>query len=170
MVLGMSISSFTLVHVVISLIGIATGFVVLWGLLNSRALPGWTMWFLVTTILTSVTGYFFPVEHILPSHIVGAISLALLAVAVAALYGLHLAGSWRWLYVASAVAALYLNTFVLVFQTFLKIPALKATAPTASEPPFVAAHAFVLIAFVVLGLLAARRFHPAGAIGKLGAA
>ena len=167
MILGMSISSFTLLHVAISLVAIATGFVVLWGMLTARPLPGWTMCFLVTTILTSVTGYFFPVDRILPSHIVGAISLVLLAIAAVALYTFRLAGSWRWIYVATAVAALYLNTFVLVFQAFLKIPSLKAMAPTAAEPPFVAAQAFVLIAFIVLGVLAARRFHPDTRVGAL---
>jgi hypothetical protein len=170
MILGLSISSFTLLHVALSLVGIATGLVVLWGMLASRALPGWTMWFLATTILTSVTGYFFPVERILPSHIVGALSLVLLGIAVAALYACRLAGSWRWIYVATGVAALYLNTFVLVFQAFLKVPSLKAIAPTQSEPPFVAAQAFVLIAFIVLGVLAARRFHPNAGVGALRAA
>lgn len=167
MILGMSISSFTLLHVALSLIGIATGFVVLWGMLSSRLLSGWTAWFLLTTILTSVTGYFFPVERILPSHIVGAISLLLLAVALVALYANRLGGSWRWIYVATAVAALYLDTFVLVFQAFLKVPSLKAMAPTASEPPFVAAQASVLVAFILLGVLAARRFHPGERAGAL---
>ena len=170
MILGMSIPTFTLVHVVLSLVGIATGFVVLWGMLTSRPLPGWTLWFLVTTILTSVTGYFFPVEKILPSHIVGAISLVLLALALVALYANRLAGAWRWIYVATAVAALYLNTFVLVFQAFLKVPPLKALAPTASEPPFVVAQAVTLIAFIVLGVVAAKRFHPDARIGGLRAA
>ena len=112
MILGMSLSTFTLFHVVLSLIGIAAGFVVLVGLLNSRVQSGWTMVFLATTILTSVTGYFFPVDRLLPSHIVGAISLVVLALAVAALYQFRLAGAWRWIYVVSALVALYLNVFV----------------------------------------------------------
>jgi hypothetical protein len=158
--LGMSLPVFTLVHIALSLIGIAAGFGVLYGFLVSRGSPSWTKVFLVFTILTSVTGYFFPAERVLPSHIVGAISLVVLAIAVAALYAFHLAGAWRATYVVTAVAALYLNTFVLVAQTFVKNPALKELAPTQSEPPFVITQALVLIAFVVLGFLAVRRFHP----------
>src|SRR4051812_47518109 len=109
MVLGLSLSTFTLLHVIISLVGIAAGLVVLFGMLASNRLPGWTALFLATTVLTSVTGYFFPVDGILPSHIVGAISLAILAVAVFALYSRAAAGSWRWVYVVTAVFALYLN-------------------------------------------------------------
>ena len=160
MMLGMSLPVFTLVHIAISLIGLAAGFGVLFGFLASKELPSWTKTFLVFTILTSATGYLFPFEKVLPSHIVGAISLALLAIAVASLYVFRLAGAWRWIYVSSAVAALYLNAFVLVVQTFLKNPALVQIAPTQSEPPFLAAQALLLVSFVVLGALAIRRFHP----------
>jgi hypothetical protein len=161
MVLGMSVQTFTVLHVIISLVGIGTGFVVVWGMLNANRLPVWTAVFLVTTVLTSVTGFFFPFEKLMPSHIVGAISLVVLAVSLFALYGFHLAGAWRWIYVVTAVVALYLNTFVLVVQMFLKIPPLTALAPTGSEPPFAVAQLLVLVAFIVLGVLAVRKFHPA---------
>ena len=160
MILGMSLSTFTLLHVVLSLLGIAAGFVVLSGLLGSKVQRGWTMLFLTTTILTSVTGYFFPVDRLLPSHIVGAISLVVLALAVAALYRFRLAGAWRWIYVVSAIVALYLNVFVAVFQAFLKIAPVHALAPTQKEPPFAIAQGIVLLAFIVLGYLAVRRFRP----------
>ncbi len=160
MILGMSTSTFTLVHVVLSLIGIAAGFVVLFGLLSARRFDGWTALFLATTVLTSVTGFFFPRDQLLPSHIVGIVSLVVLAVAIVALYVYHLARSWRWIYVAAAVASLYLNVFVGVVQAFLKVPFLNALAPQQNEPPFVIAQIAVLIIFVVLGILAVRSFHP----------
>jgi magnesium-transporting ATPase (P-type) len=117
-------------HVVLSLVGIVAGLIVLGGMLGSKKLEGWTALFLATTVLTSATGFLFPFVKILPSHIVGVISLAVLAVAIVALYVCRLAGRWRWIYVASAVFALYLNAFVGVVQAFLKIPSLKAMAPT----------------------------------------
>jgi hypothetical protein len=160
MILGMSIETFTLVHVVLSLIGILAGFVVVFGMFASRLPSGWTGLFLATTILTSVTGYFFPRDHILPSHIVGAISLVLLAFAVFALYSKRLAGSWRWIFVVTVVASLYLNVFVAVFQAFLKVPAIHALAPTQAEPPFMVAQVAVLVLFIVFGVFAVRRFHP----------
>ena len=160
MMLGLSLPMFTLVHIAISLIGLAAGFGVLYGFLLSRASTSWTKVFLVFTILTNVTGFLFPFDRLLPSHIVAAISLIVLAVALAALYVFHLAGAWRWIYVSTAVAALYLNAFVLVAQTFNKNPALKELAPTQSEPAFVITQALLLVGFVVLGVLAARRFHP----------
>ena len=160
MILGMSIPTFTLVHVILSLVCIATGLVATLAMTRSRLLPGWTLVFLLTTILTSVTGYFFPVPKILPSHIVGAISLAVLAVAVLALYRYGATGPWRWIYAVSAVVSLYLNVFVLVVQGFLKIAPLKALAPTQSEPPFAVAQGIAFLAFVVVGYLAVRRFHP----------
>jgi hypothetical protein len=163
MVLGMSLATFTLVHVVISLIGIVTGIVVLFGMFGSHRLPGWTAVFLVTTVLTSVTGYFFPFEKILPSHIVGAISLVILAIALFALYARHAQGSWRWIYVVTATIALYLNVFVLVVQSFLKIAPLKALAPTQQEPPFAIAQGIVLLLFIVAGVLAVKRFRPEAA-------
>ena len=158
--LGMSLPAFTLFHVALSLIGIACGFVVLADLRGSRLRPRWTAVFLITTILTSVTGFLFPVVRLLPSHVVGVISLAVLAVAVFALYVRKLAGPWRWIYVASAVAALYLNVFVLVVQQFAKTPALNEWAPTQSELPFVLSQALVLAAFAALFVGAVRRFMP----------
>jgi len=156
---GMTTSTFTTVHVVVSLIGIATGLVVLFGLLTAKRFDGWTAIFLVTTVLTSVTGFGFPFEHLLPSHKVGIISLVLLAVAILARYGLHLAGAWRWIYAVCATMALYLNVFVLVVQSFEKVPALKAMAPTQSEPPFLVAQVIVLLLFIVLGIFAVKKFH-----------
>src|ERR1700712_546402 len=124
MILGMSLSTFVLVHVIISLIGIAAGFIVMFGMLGSNRMPGWTALFLITTILTSATGFLIPplvTEKLLPSHIIGALSLVLLAIACFALYGQKLPGAWRWIYVVTALLSLYLNTFVLVIQSFLKI-------------------------------------------------
>lgn len=164
MMLGLSLSAFTALHVIISLIAIAAGVVVLRGLLNSKPSGGWTALFLATTALTSVTGFMFPFAQLLPSHIFGALSLALLAIAVAALYAFHLVGAWRWAYVVTAVIALYLNVFVLVVQAFLKVPALNALAPNGSEPPFAIAQGIVLVIFVVLTIAAARRFRPAPAM------
>ena len=162
-------STMLLLHVALSLVGIVTGLVVALGLLASKRLPGWTAVFLATTVLTSVTGYFLPADRILPSHIVGAISLVLLALALAALYKYRLSGRWRWIYVSTAVAALYLNVFVLVFQAFLKVPALHAVAPTQKEPAFAVTQGVVLLAFFVIGVLAVGRFHPPEAGGAAGA-
>jgi hypothetical protein len=151
----------TFIHTAISLIGIATGLVVLvFGLLASQRLPRWTSWFLTTTVLTSVTGFFLPAAHFMPSHGVGILSLLVLAVALFALYTKRLAGGWRRAYVITAVVALYLNVFVLVAQLFAKVPALKELAPTQTEAPFKVAQGVVLVAFIVLGALAATRFHP----------
>jgi hypothetical protein len=156
MIFGMT--PLTFIHVLLSLIGILSGAVVLFGLLGSRRLDGWTRIFLATTVLTSVTGYLFPFHKLLPSHIIGAISLIVLAIAIFARYSKQLAGSWRRNYVISAMIAFYLNVFVLVFQAFLKVPTLKAAAPTQSEPPFVAAQVVVMILFVVITVVAAKRF------------
>ncbi len=163
MILGMSISTFTLVHTVLSLIGIASGIVVLLGMLDAKRRGGWTMLFLATTALTCVSGFFFPRDHVLPSHIVGIITLAALAAAILAIYACRLAGSWRWIYVIGAVVALYLNVFVGVVQAFLKLPFLQPLAPTQSEPPFLIAQLVVMAIFIVLGFLAVRRFHPKAA-------
>ena len=161
MIFGMSLSTFTQVHTVISLIGIATGLVVLFGMLANKTRCNWTAAFLVTTVLTSVTGFGFPFSQLLPSHIVGIISLAVLAKAILARYAFKLAGAWRWIYVVCAVLALYLNCFVGVVQAFVKIPALNALAPTQGEPPFLIAQTGLLIVFIVLGFLAVRKFRPA---------
>jgi hypothetical protein len=162
MVLGMDLATFTLVHVVISLIGIVAGIIVMLGLLGSRPMPGTTAVFLLFTILTSATGFLFPFTRLLPSHMVGIISLVLLAIACIALYGTKLAGAWRWIYVVTAMTALYLNVFVLIIQSFLKIPVLHALAPSVppSEPPFAAVQAVMLLFFIVAIVGAVRRFRP----------
>jgi hypothetical protein len=160
MILGMTTSTYTLVHVAISLLGICSGFVVLFGLLASKRLDSWTALFLVTTVLTSVTGFGFPFDHLLPAHKVAILSLVVLAVAILARYVLHLVGAWRSIYVVGAVMALYLNVFVLIVQLFEKAPALKALAPTQSEPPFLVAQLAVLAVFVLLAIFAVKRFHP----------
>ena len=158
MILGMTTSTFTLVHVLISLAGIGSGLIVVYGLLTAKRLDGWTAIFLATTILTSLTGFLFPVEHILPSHIVGIISLVVLAVALVARYARHMERSWRWIYVVCAVLALYLNVFVAVVQSFMKIPAVHALAPTQKEPPFLIAQLAVMAIFVVIGIFAVKKF------------
>ena len=160
MMLGMSLPTFTLVHVAISLIGIFSGLVVLIGMLRAKRCSGWTGLFLLTTVLTSVTGFMFPFTAVGPSQIVGAISLVALAIAIIALYIVRLARSWRWIYVACAVLALYLNVFVGVVQSFQKLPFLRPLAPTQSEPPFLAAQIAVLVIFLLAGFVAARKFHP----------
>jgi hypothetical protein len=157
-ILGMTTSTYTLIHVLLSLVGIGSGFVVLFGLLTGRRLNGWTALFLLTTVATSVTGFGFPFDHLLPSHKVGIISLFVLAVAILARYAFHLEGAWRWIYVVTAVIALYLNVFVGIVQSFEKVPALKAMAPTQSEPPFVVTQLVALALFIVLAFFAARRF------------
>jgi hypothetical protein len=158
MILGMTTATFTLVHVLLSLAGIASGFIVVYGMLTGKRLDGWTAIFLATTVLTSLTGYLFPVEHILPSHIVGAISLVVLAVAIVARYAFHLARAGRWIYVVCAVVALYLNSFVAVVQSFLKVPTLKVLAPTQKEPPFLVAQLALMVLFIVIGIFAVKRF------------
>jgi hypothetical protein len=160
MVFGLSLSTFTTIHVIISLIAIVVGFIAVFGMLTGKRMAGWTAIFLITTILTSVTGFGFPFDHVLPSHIVGAMSLVFLAVAVFALYVKHLAGAWRWIYVVSAIVALWFNVFVLIAQSFQKISTLKALAPTQSEPPFLIAQGAALLLFVVLAILAVRKFRP----------
>ena len=152
------ITLFTFVHVVISLVGITSGFVVVWGMLTVKRLDMWTAVFLLTTVLTSVTGFFFPVEHFKPSHAVGIMSLLAMASAIFARYARILAGAWRTTYAISAVISLYFNVFVLVAQSFDKVQKLKAMAPTQSEPPFLVAQVLVLGLFVALGILATIRF------------
>jgi hypothetical protein len=162
MVLGMSLSSFTMLHVIISLIGIVSGLIVLSGLFGSNRMPGITALFLLTTILTSATGFLFPFEKLLPSHMVGILSLVLLAIACIALYVMNLSGAWRWIYVVTAMIALYFNVFVLVIQSFLKVPALTALAPgnPPSGPVFAVVQGIVLLFFVVAIIGAVRRFRP----------
>src|SRR5437870_12895208 len=135
MIFGMTTSTFTVVHVLISLVGIGSGFVVIFGLLAGKRLNGWTALFLATTVATSVTGFGFPFDHLLPSHKVGIISLLVLAIAILARYVFHLAAAWRGINVASSAVALYLKVFVLVVQLSEQVPALRAVAPTQKEPP-----------------------------------
>ncbi len=156
-------TAFTLFHVALSLVGILSGLIVVFGLLAGKRLDGWTAVFLVTTVLTSLTGFLFPFHKFLPSHAVGIVSLLVLAVTIPALYVFHLAGPWRLTYVIGAVIALYLNVFVLIAQFFMKIPTLKALAPTQSEPPFLGTQVVGMLVFIVLGFLAAKR-SPAGAV------
>jgi len=151
----------TKIHVVISLIGILTGVVVLIGLISGRRFNGWTAWFLTSTVATSVTGFFFPFHGVTPGIIVGIISLLLLAVAIFARYFRRFVGAWRWIYVVTAMIALYLNVFVLIAQLFQKVPALKALAPTQTELPFLVAQLCTLLIFVVLTIAAALRFRSA---------
>ena len=164
MILGLSVQTFTLVHVLISLIGIVSGVVVLIAMIANARLNGVTALFLATTVATSATGFLFHSKVIGPPHIVGGISLVVLAVALLALYGRHLSGAWRPAYVITAVVALYLNCFVGVVQAFQKFSFLQPLAPTQSEPPFLVAQIAVLILFIVLGFLAVRRFRPATAV------
>ena len=152
------LKSFTLIHVVISLLAIGSGFVVMFGLIAGKRLDAWTAFFLATTIATSVTGFGFPITGVTPGIVTGVISLLVLAVAVYARYGGHLGGAWRLVYVITAVLALYLNFFVLIVQSFQKVPALKDLAPTQSEPPFAVAQVVTLVAFIVLGVFAAKKF------------
>lgn len=165
MILGMSLPTFVTVHVIISLIAIAAGIIVMFGLLTSKSMPGLTAIFLLFTILTSATGFLIPPlvsEKLLPSHMVGALSLVLLAIACIALYGMKLSGAWRWIYAVTALLSLYLNVFVLVIQGFLKVPALHALAP--GEPPggpvFAVVQLIVLVFFVIVIIGAVRRFRP----------
>jgi len=153
-----NLSPFTKLHVVISLIGIVSGLVVMFGLLVGRRLNAWTALFLITTVLTSLTGFFFPFHGVTPAIVVGIISLIVLAVAIVARYARRLAGAWRWIYVVTAMISLYLNVFVLIVQLFQKVPALKALAPTQSEPPFAVTQLVVLALFVLLTIIAAIRF------------
>ena len=164
MILGLSVAAFTKLHTLISLIGIAAGLVFLVALLRGRWLGTWNLWFLVFTILTSVTGFPFLLVRptIGPPHIVGVISLVDLAIALVALYRFRRVGIWRPIYAITAVFALYLNCFVLVVQAFQKIPFLHPLAPTGSEPPFAIAQGLVLIAFIIAGIVAVRR--PVGPV------
>src|SRR6202166_870256 len=160
---GLSLSTFTMPHVIISLVGIVSGLIVLSGLLGSNRMPGLTALFLLTTILTSLTGFGFPFTALLPSHMVGILSLVLLAIACIALYGMKLSGAWRSIYAVSAMISLYLNAFVLIIQAFLKVGPLHALAPSVppSEPPFLVIQGVVLAFFVLVIIGAVRRFQPA---------
>ena len=161
MILGMSLSTFTTVHVIISVVGIVSGFFAVYGMLNGRRLGWCTTLFLVTTVLTSVTGFFFPFHGVTPAVIFGIISLVVLAIALAAIYVYRLAGPWRWIYIVTALLALYLNSFVAVVQAFQKIPSVRAFAPTQSEAPFAVAQGLLILLFLWLGYRTVKSFHPA---------
>ena len=165
MILGMSLSTFVTVHVIISLIAIVSGVIVIFGLLTSKSMPGLTSTFLLFTILTSATGFLIPPllsEKLLPSHMIGILSLVLLAIACFALYGQKLSGAWRWIYAVTALLSLYFNVFVLVIQSFLKVPALTVLAPgnPPSGPVFAVVQGIVLVFFILMIIGAIRRFRP----------
>jgi hypothetical protein len=166
MVLGVSVATLVLIHTIISLIAIVAGIVVMFGMLGSKRQGGLTAVFLGFTILTNATGFVIPpflTDKLLPSHMIGILSLLLLAVACIALYVMKLAGPWRWIYAVTALVSLYLNVFVLVIQSFLKVPALHALAPSVppAEPPFAVAQGIVLVFFVIMIIGVWRRFRPA---------
>jgi len=160
MILGMPISIYTLIHVVLSLIGIFSGAIVVLGMLNAKMLEGWTALFLATTVLTSMTGFYFPSPMFGPPHAVGIISLTVLALVLLALYAYRLAGPWRWIYVMGVILALYLNVFVGVAQAFQKLTFLRSLAPTQTELPFFITQLVVMVIFIMIGTLAVRSFHP----------
>lgn len=160
MVLGMSLATYTIIHVIISLVGILSGLIVMFGMFAAKRLNGMTLLFLITTALTSITGFGFPFTHITPGIKLGILSLIVLAVAIPARYVFHMTGGWRATYVITAIIALYFNCFVLVVQSFEKVSALHALAPTQKEPPFAITQLVVLVLFVVAAIVAVRKFHP----------
>ena len=157
----MILQIYTMIHTLLSLIAIFTGFVVLFGLLGSNRLDGWTKWFLITAVATTVTGFFFPFHGLTPAFKLGIISAIVLAITIYARYSRDLAGGWRWIYVIGAVISLYFNAFVLIVQSFEKIPALHAMAPTQTEQPFKLTQSIVLALFILLTIISGMRFHPA---------
>jgi hypothetical protein len=159
----MSVGAFTILHVIISLVAIGSGLIVVGGMLASNRLPVVTALFLFTTALTSLTGFLFPIHGFTPALGVGIVACVILAVALFALYKEHLAGAWRWVYVITAVLSLYLNVFVLVVQSFVKVSALNALAPTQTEPPFAVTQAAVLAIFILIALIAVIKFRPSQA-------
>jgi hypothetical protein len=160
MILGLSLAAFTVIHVLISLVAIVAGIVVLGGMFRAHRLDRWTALFLIFTLLTSLTGFLFPIKGFTPALGTGLVSTAILLVALGALYGGHLLGPWRPIYVVCAVTALYLNVLVLIVQSFQKVPPLHVLAPTGSEAPFLVAQAIALLVAAAAGILAVRRFHP----------
>jgi hypothetical protein len=156
----MILQIYTIIHTLISLVAIFTGLVVLFGLLGGKRLDGWTKWFLITAVATTITGFFFPFHGFTPAIGLGIISLPFLALTIFARYPKHLTGRWRWIYVIGAVICLYFNLFVAVVQAFEKIPALHAMAPTQTEPPFKLTQLIVLLVSALLAIVAAIRFHP----------
>jgi hypothetical protein len=164
MILGMSVGAFTLLHVIVTLVAIGSGLIVVGGMFASHRVPGTTALFLFTTALTSLTGFLFPIHGFTPALGVGVVACLILAVALFALYKEHLVGAWRWIYVITAIVSLYLNVFVLVAQSFMKVPALNALAPTQSEPQFAITQAVVLVIFILIGLIAVVKFRPVTAV------
>lgn len=160
MVLGTTISAFTAAHVLISLVGIISGLVVMYGLLTANRLERWTTLFLVSTAATNLTGFLFPFKGITPGIVIGALSLIVLVFAVVGRYALNLNGPWRPIYIVAASVALYFNVFVFIVQSFEKVPQLRALAPTQKEPPFAVAQLLVLLLFVVVTGFALKRFRP----------
>ena len=156
----MILQIYTVIHTLISLVAIFTGLVVVVGILGGKRLDGWTKWFLITAVATTITGFFFPFHGFTPAIGLGIISLPFLALTIFARYAKRLAGPWRWIYVIGAVICLYFNLFVAVVQTFEKIPALHAMAPTQTEPPFKLTQLVVLLVSVLLAIVAAIRFRP----------
>jgi hypothetical protein len=161
MVLGMSLSAYTQLHVIICLLAIASGVVVLLGMLAAKRMDALTGFFLVTTVLSSVTGFLFPWKGVTPGIVIGIISMVVLIVAIYARYGAHLGGFWRGTYVITAAIALYLNCFILIVQSFEKVPALHALAPTQTDGPFKAAQGALLLLFVIATIFAVKKFRPA---------
>ena len=156
----MILQIYTIIHTLISLVAIFTGIIVLFGMLGGHRLDGWTKWFLITAVATTITGFFFPFHGFTPAIGLGIISLPFLALTIYACYPKQLAGAWRWIYAIGAVICLYFNLFVLVVQLFEKVPALHAMAPTQTEAPFKLTQLTVLLLFVLLGIVAAIRFRP----------
>ena len=161
MILGMTLAQFTLFHVIISLIAIVAGIIVMFGMIESKRMSFLTAIFLLFTIATSATGFLFPFTDLLPSHKVGILSLVLLAIAVLALYAFKLRGGFRWIYAITALLSLYLNVFVLIIQSFLKVDTLKALAPTQTELAFLIVQGATMVVFVIFIYGAVRRFRPA---------
>ena len=161
MILGLSVHAFTVIHVLISLVGIVAGVIVAFAMVQGNSVPGWTALALLFLVLTSITGFFFHDPTFTPAQGVGILSMVLLAVAIVALYFLHLAGIWRWIFIVTAMIAIYFDCFVGVIQAFEKIEFLHRLAPTqTSEPAFVVSQVILLAIFVVLGFGALRKFHP----------
>src|SRR5216117_4420219 len=156
----MILQIYTIIHTLIILVAIVTGIVVVFGMLAGNRLDGWTKWFLITAVLTTATGFFFPFHGFTPAIGLGIISLPFLALTIFARCSKQLAGAWRWIYVIGAVICLYFNLFVLLVQLFEKVPALHALAPTQTESPFKITQVCVLVASAVLAIIAVIRFHP----------
>ena len=156
----MILQIYTIIHTLISLVAIFTGIVVVFGMLADSRLDGWTKWFLITAVATTVTGFFFPLHGFTPAIGLGIISLPFLALTIFARYPKQLVGAWRWIYVIGAVICLYFNLFVAVVQSFEKIPALRAIAPTQIESPFKLTQLIVLVFSILLAMVAVIRFRP----------